>query len=365
MSTRLRKGVALTTKMPKNHKVGASGGRVTSYTIAKAVNVSQSTVSLVLSGKAGKRVAPATQALIIKTARDLGYQRNEIARVLRTGSTHLLALAVPNVEQPFFSQVLAAAELEARENGYSVILLGTTTDPEWPDRLCSMIASRQIAGCIVYAADDASEPRLAAIRENAIFIEAEDAGRSCVDLDILDGIQQVVGHLATLGHRQIGYFAADYDKAAYHRRYDAFCAIAEAQGLVHFAEWRAKAIFALEAATEAAAALLKTQRFTALVCDDDLLAAGVYRAARRLGMRIPEDLSVVGFDDIELARALAPELTTVAIPADKIGQIAVRLLVDHIQNENAEPNPPHLIKLSLVIRGSTAAPPGQSGQQGQ
>ena len=117
-------------------------GAVTSIAVAEAARVSQSTVSLVLSGKAAGRVSTATKTLVEETARRLGYQPNVSAQALRTGAAKTLALAVPNVQQPFFGQIFVAAELKAREHDYAVILIDTTTDLLWAERLVGMIRSR-------------------------------------------------------------------------------------------------------------------------------------------------------------------------------------------------------------------------------
>jgi LacI family transcriptional regulator/LacI family repressor for deo operon, udp, cdd, tsx, nupC, and nupG len=330
---------------------------VTSYAVAKAANVSQSTVSLVLSGKAAGRVSPATQALVLETARRFGYQKNELARVLRTGASRLLALAVPNVQQPFFGQILVAAELAAREADHSVILVDTTTDPGWVERLLGMFGSRLIAGCIVYASDDATETALADVRDRILFVEAENPPTSGIDLDVAGGVAKAVAHLAALGHRRIGYFAADYPKATYRRRLEAFGGEIVRHGLAHEPAWRAAATFEIDRATEVATTLLSTLPFTALFCDDDLLAAATYRAARRVGIDIPGALSVVGFNDIEMARMLEPELTTVAIPAEAVGRTAVRRLLGQLDTKAGEAEMPFVVELELRVRESTASRP--------
>jgi DNA-binding LacI/PurR family transcriptional regulator len=332
-------------------------GAVTSLAVARAARVSQSTVSLVLSGKAAGRVSPTTKALVEDTARRLGYQPNVSAQVLRTGAAKTLALAVPNVQQPFFGQIFVAAELKAREHDYAVILIDTVTDPLWAERLVGMMRSRLIAGCIVYASDDRSDPTLDSVKDSVLFIEAEDPKKSGVDLNFGGGMRAVVDHLAGLGHQRIGYFAAEYSKATYKRRFGSFLSELKRVGLPYRKEWRTSATFEVEMATSRAKSLLETADITALFCDDDLLAGAAYRAARRLGVAIPEQLSIVGFNDIEIARLLDPELTTVAIPADVIGRTAVERLLLQLQGAAATPRP-FVADLELRVRGSTS-PPGR------
>jgi DNA-binding LacI/PurR family transcriptional regulator len=334
------------------------GSPVTSAVVAKAAHVSQSTVSLVLSGKAAGRVSVSTQARVEKTARRLGYQPNVSAQVLRTGAVRMLALAVPNVQQPYFGQVLVAAELMAREHDYTVILIDTTTDHSWAERLVGMIRSRSVAGCIVYSSDDQSDPILSSVKDSVLFIEAEDPRKSGLDLDVEGGMHAVVDHLAGLGHKRIGYFAAEYPKATFRRRFESFLRELKQLGLPFLASWRTSAIFELEMATLRARSLFEDVDITALFCDDDLLAGAAYRAARGLGIAIPVQLSIVGFNDIEAARMLTPELTTVAIPAELVGRSAVELLLQQLQDATKAKRNPFIADLELRVRGSTA-PPGR------
>jgi DNA-binding LacI/PurR family transcriptional regulator len=340
---------------PKSAEIPATSAAVTSLAVAEAARVSQSTVSLVLSGKAAGRVSPATKALVEETARRLGYQPNVSAQALRTGAAKTLALAVPNVQQPFFGQIFVAAELMAREHDYAVILVDTTTDPLWAERLVGMMRSRLVAGCIVYASDELSELKLASVMSSVLLIEAEDPKKSGVDLDLGGGMRAVVEHLASHGHKRIGYFAAEYSKATYQRRFTSFLRELKRVGLRYRDEWRTSSTFDLETATRRAREFLESADVTALFCDDDLLAGAAYRAARLLGVPIPARLSIVGFNDIELARLLEPELTTVAIPAEAIGRAAVERLLQRLQG-NVAAQRPFIAELELRIRGSTSTP---------
>jgi len=358
------RGRSLLAKSLSRGRPGAWASKaVTSVVVAKAAKVSQSTVSLVLSGKAAGRVSAPTRKLVEETARKLGYQPNVSAQMLRTGVAKVLALAVPNVRQPYFGEIFVAAELLAREYEYAVILVDTTTDAAWAQRLVSMLRSRLVAGCIVYASDSASAAFLQPVRRQILLIEAEDQETSSVDLDLTGGMRAVARHFADLGHRRIGYFAAEYPKATYKRRSERLLAEAEALGLRHEPQWQASATFELEHATERARGLIEHAEFTALFCDDDLLAAGVYRAATQLGVAIPEQLSVVGFNDLELARMLKPELTSVSIPANVIARTAVDRLLKQIGSQKKTRAPPFIAELALRVRGSTAPPPGAERAQ--
>lgn len=332
----------------------ADSRSITSFAVAEAAGVSQSTVSLVMSGKAEGRVSEAKRRHVLDTAARLGYSPNASAQVLRTGVLKVIALAVPNVQQPFFGQVLVAAEVAARRHDHSVLLIDTSNDADWVDRLIGMIRSRLVAGCIVYASDDVDERRLRGIKDRILFVEAEDSRRSGIDLDIGGAMAAVVTHLTELGHARIGYLAARYPKATFRRRYGAFLDQMARRGLAMDPAWHADATFDLDTATGAAIELLEGRQITALFCDDDLLAAAAYRAARSLGRSIPDDLSVVGFNDIELARIIHPELTTIAIPAETVASASVERLLDQLNGKRAPSGATRVVPLELQIRGSTA-----------
>lgn len=327
---------------------------VTSRDVARETNVSQSTVSLVLNGKAEGRVSPATRELVQQAAARLGYRPNVSAQTLRTGVGKTLAFAVPDIQQPFFGGVLVAAEVAAREQGYSVLLVDTATDPFWSERLVGMIQSRMIAGCITYSPDAEAEARFADVSDRVVMVESDTPALSGVDLSIDAAMKAVVGHLVGLGHHKIGHFAAAYPKLTFRHRRASFLAELGRAGIATDPLGYAASTFEIDAATEAAKRLIETG-VTAIACDDDLLAGAAYRAARQLGVAIPDDLSVVGFNDIEFARLLAPELTTVNIPADTLGREATHRLLDKL-NGKAVRSKPTVVKLRLIVRQSTARP---------
>lgn len=330
---------------------GEREGAVTSTMVARAANVSQSTVSLVLSGKSAGRVSAATRTLVEETARQLGYRPNVSAQTLRTGIVKTLAFAVPDLQQPFFGQVLYAAELFACRHGYNIILIDTLADADWAGRLLQMFNSHTIAGCIVYASDKETERRLAPMQNNVVYIEADDEALSGIDLNTAGVMKAVAEHLAALGHRRIGYLAARYPRALFQRRFDSFVQQLALVGIAFTPQRRQFSRFGVEEATACALQLLEND-VTAVVCDDDLLAGALYRAARKMGKSIPGDLSVIGFNDVEIARLLSPELTTIAIPAEEIGQRSVELLLAQLGPSHVRAKPA-ILDLHLRLRGST------------
>jgi LacI family transcriptional regulator/LacI family repressor for deo operon, udp, cdd, tsx, nupC, and nupG len=314
----------------------------TSVDVARAAGVSQTTVSLVFSGRAAGRVSDRTRELVERTAAELGYAPNTSARVLRGGRPQVLALAVPNVRNEYFSAVLVGGEVAAREQGMAMLLMDTSDEPDWVERMIDMDRAGMFAGAIVYAQPGEVTARLAAEVERLVFVECpEPQGRPAVDLDLAGGMRQVVEHLRALGHRRIGHARADLPRETFRLR---AVHLADELGAepAHFSS-----DFDVDEATARAVDFLRANEITAIFCDDDLLAGAVYRACAQLGRSIPGELSVIGFNDVALTRYLAPELTSVAIPAETVGRLAVRALLG---DDGA------LVPLTLRVRASTAAP---------
>ena len=332
---------------------GVQDRAATGADVARLVGVSQATVSLVMTGKADGRISTERRRRVLQAARSLGYQPNATARSLRLGRTRTIALIVPNVANPFFASVLLGAERAARGRRHAVMLLDTGEDPDWLDWIGDVLADRAADGCIVYAADPIPDRKIRRLGRHVVLVEASTRGAGSLGLDIAGGARLAVEHLLGLGHSRIAHLAADYDKETFRVRELTYRATLAAVGLDDSGVV-ARARFDIESSAAAARAMLNSvPRPTAIVCDDDLLAAGVYKAARSMGLSIPDDLSVVGFDDIELARMLEPELTTVAIPAEQLGAAAVEATLAMVEGGSPQNA---MISLSLRVRGSSARP---------
>ena len=330
--------------------------RPTSRDVAQAAGVSQAAVSLVLGDKWRGRVSATTAERVREAARDLGYRPNLAARNLRLGRTRTVLLVVPVLTTEFFAGVYTGAARVAAEHGFGVVLypspegIGPARDP---------FASAQAALDGVIASSMAADA-LTAIRGDQLPLVMLDSdpegslGAATVNLDIADGIRQVADHLLTLGHRHFLHLAADVPSWTFEVRARE---LAARVGSVTGTSVRTtRAPISIEGALAAAEAALADpgSRVTALVCDDDKLAAGAYKAARRLGLRIPDDLSITGLDDLALATAIDPELTTVRLDAELFGEHGMRALLAVLDGRVPEEGD---IPVELVVRGSTA-PPG-------
>lgn len=335
-----------------------SSTRPTSRDVAQAAGVSQAAVSLVLGDKWRGRVSETTAERVRAAARDLGYRPNLAARNLRLGRTRTVLLVVPALTTEFFAGVYTGAARVAAEHGFGVVLypspegIGPARDP---------FASAQAALDGVIASSMAADA-LSAIRGDQLPLVMLDSdpdgslGAATVNLDIADGVRQVAEYLLNLGHRHFLHLAADVPSWTFEVRARELAArVAAVTGTT---VRTARAPISIDDALTAAEAALSAPgpRPTALVCDDDKLAAGAYKAARRLGLRIPDDLSVTGLDDLALATALDPELTTVRLDAELFGERGMQALLAVLEGQEPEAGD---IPVDLVVRASTA-PPGPS-----
>ncbi len=333
-----------------------AGARATSRDVARAAGVSQATVSLVLGEKWHGRVSEPTAEAVRAAAEQLGYRPNLAARSLRLGRTRTALLVVPALTSEFFARVYAGAARVAADNGFGVVLypspegVGPAQDPFTSARaaLDGVIASSMAADALA-ALQDGGLPLVMLDSD-----PADSAAAATVNPEVADGMRQIAGHLLSLGHRRLVHVAAAVDSWTFRERARSLAeAVRGVPGAVVHTEPTALEVEAARAAAERALSR-PGPRPTALVCDDDLLAAGACKAARRLGLRVPEDVSVTGFDDLTLATALEPELTTVRLSAEQVGAGGMHALLTALEGR---PPTSATIPVTLFPRASTAAPP--------
>jgi DNA-binding LacI/PurR family transcriptional regulator len=322
---------------------------VTSVDVARAAGCSQSTVSLVLSGKAGGRVSEATADGVRRAAHDLGYRPNVAARALRSGAARAIGLVVRDVTNPFFARVLRGAQHAARETGHAVALIEATDDGAEVEAL----PAGAVDGFLFFA----KEPPPAARRDphlRSVLVEAASEDVPFVRLDVEAGVTAAVEHLLALGHRRIGHLRAAVDVETFRLRASAVAAALGAAGLDPADQPWTAADVAFGSAREGALRLLRApQPPTALLCDDDLMAGGAYLAARDLGLAIPGDVAIVGFDDLDYTVVLDPPLTTVRADAEDLGAQAFEVLAELLAGGAPASR---VLAVELVVRGSTVSP---------
>lgn len=336
--------------------------RPTSRDVARAAGVSQATVSLVLGGKWRGRVSERTAGTVREAAGQLGYRPNLAARNLRLGRTRTALMVVPALTNEYFARVYTGAARVAAEHGFGVVLypspegVGPARDPFGSARAAidGVIASSMAADALAGIGGD---------RRGELPLVMLDSGPGAaggpptVDLAVADGFRQVARHLLALGHRNVAHLAGDVDTWTFRIRAETVAA--ELRGVPGVRLTTESCALDVSAAQAAALRALSGPgpRPTALLCDGDVLAAGACKAARGLGLRVPGDLSVSGFDDLSLATALDPELTTVRLPAEEVGARGMSALLTVLDGGRVAPTE---LPVELVVRASTAAapPPG-------
>ncbi|RFU87053.1 LacI family transcriptional regulator [Streptomyces triticagri] len=334
----------------------AASTRPTGKDVARAAGVSQAAVSLVLGDKWQGRVSPDTARRVRDAARRLGYRPNLAARNLRLGTTRTALLVVPALTNDFFARVYTGAARIAAQHDFGVVVypsptgIGPAKDP-------FASASTALDGVI---ASSMAATSLTAIRGAALPLVMLDSDpddplpATHVNLALADGMHQIAHHLTALGHRHILHLAADIDSWTFAVR--AHALTTALQDTPDTTLRTAPTPLTVHGALDTTLHALHTTRPrpTALVCDDDLIAAGASKAARRLGLHIPQDLSITGFDDLTLATALEPELTTIHLPAEQVGERGMQALLALLDGRTPRTDP---LPTTLVVRDSTAPPP--------
>ena len=322
--------------------------RPTSIDVARCAGVSQSTVSLVFSGKGKGRVSEATAERVRECARELGYRPNAAAQALRLGASRAVALLVPDMTNPFFSRVLRGAQRAAAAAGYIVILVDTQNDRHWESQSFEALRAGPVDGYMLF---EVTEPEALGPDENVVLMETEAPRRPSVRFDGEAGAAAAFEHLVELGHTRIGHLAAAFRALTFEDREKARQRVLTEAGIDPDAQPRVMTPITIEDARANGLELLDEEP-TAVFCDDDVIAAGLYLAARDRGIGIPEDVSVIGFDDMDFARVLSPPLTTVALDAALLGSTAFELLEQRLAGKRTRRR--IVLPAPLLVRGSTA-----------
>jgi len=315
------------------------------YEVAKRAGVSTATVSRVLSQP--EVVAPATRRKVMAAVERLGYTPNAAATNLRTLRTKKFVVTVPDISNPFFSLILQGIEDTALREGYSVLLGDTQHDEQREERYALMLRRKEAAALV-----RSMPPGRAPIVNGCEF--SPRLGIPSVHIDNATAASDAMDHLYRLGHRRVGIVTGPLVSPLSRDRLRGATARAKKAGADRdFIVMNGD--FSIESGALAAERLLgRKESPTAIFCFNDEMAMGVIDTARRRKLRIPDDLSLVGFDDIRFARYTDPPLTTVAQPMRQIGEGTVRLLLEIVQG-NGSPESvtlPH----TLVVRSSTAPP---------
>ena len=332
--------------------------------IGELVGVSQSTVSRVLSGAASTvPVAPETRARILQVVAESGYTPNPVARALRGARTGLVGLIVRDISDPFFGMAIAAITAEARRHGYNVVLGHVRSSGHEAVALREVLEMGHCDGVLLLGDLRDQATLLADLVGHptplvGLWQGARAARIPVVNVDNRAGVRLALEHLLGLGHQHIGFVQGGRTGDGVERR-EAYLECLRAAGVSSPEGYVQIAANTFAEAASAAERLLSLQQPpTAILASTDVAAIGSLKAAARCGRHVPEQLSVVGFDDIPLAEAAVPSLTTVHQPIERIAREAVQQLLPLIAGPEQQPRHRrrHSLEPSLVVRESTAPP---------
>jgi len=328
--------------------------------VARLAGVSTATVSRALSKP--ETVAESTRNTVLAAAEKTGYRVNLSARNLRRQRTGAIVVLVPNLGNPFFSEILAGIETALSEADINMLVVDTrqahmkpqlvieylhasradgiiALDGSLPDAILSVASSGTGAPPIIFACEWTPNGDFSSVRANNAH-----------------GSALAISHLVELGHHKIGIVTGPEDNVLTHTRSEGALKEMAAHGFALDPSHLFSGDFSLDAGARAAQAWLELeQRPSALFCQSDLMAFGFISELARHGISVPNDVSVVGFDDIAIARRFIPALTTLRQPRDKIGSCAAQMLINHIQTSSRLAIETKILEVELIVRDSTKA----------
>ncbi|MBN1283906.1 MAG: LacI family DNA-binding transcriptional regulator [Anaerolineae bacterium] len=334
--------------------------------VARLAGVSRATVSYIVNGLTDGRVAitEETQQRVLDAIEKLGYEPHAMARSLRLGTTHTIGLLLPDMRNPHYWQIACGAEQQAQDAGYDLLLVNTSLDPDKEIHAVNALSRRRIDGLVLLLTFPERHTqeieRLADKRVPVVALGGRIPGVDCVDNGYRDGAVHVMEYLIQLGHRRIGLIHGVASEMLGQERRLIYRRVVQTAGLPVGADYIEPCGTTPEAGYLAAQRLLsRSPRPTALMVINDLLAIAAVRAAAEMGLRVPEDLSIASFDDIELASYVTPPLTTVRVNAEEMGRAAVRLVFARLQDPALPPQQIY-IPSELIVRASTGPAPVQT-----
>jgi LacI family transcriptional regulator len=331
---------------------------VTRNDVAALAGVAPSTVSYVVNN-GPRSVSVEAREQVLKAIAKLGYHPSDVARSLRTRRTLTIGLVIPDITNPYYGEMAQAVEEVSFEHGYTVILAHSSHLPEREIRYSQVLRSKQVDGAIFLPVTPDLEPLHVLQRAGiaVVVLERFVPGYPCIMADEHCAGFLATRHLLELGHRRIGCIALAGDSTSSVARAEGYRAALLEAGILPERDLVVECENGYGAGEMAAHRFLQlSQRPTAVVAHNDLMAIGSMKAFTEAGLKIPGDISVVGFDDIAAASYVQPPLTTIACPKRQMGKAAIELLLSLMRSEERVTPSATKLAVELVVRGSTGRP---------
>lgn len=307
----------------------------TIFDVARAAGVSKSTVSRVINGHG--YVSPAVMARVTRVIAALGYSPNSLARGLVLQRSNCVGVIVSDIADPFFSQAIRGAEETSSVAHYNILLASTGWDAKRELALLKLFNEGRVDGLLFISGNRVPEPHLRALKQGSLPIVLVDRNPENVPLDAVNvdnrgAAEQAVEHLIALGHTRIAFIGGPASVNASQERLEGYRSALWQHGIPVRPDYVAVGNFRIDGGVSAAAYLLALpEPPTAIFAANDLTAVGAIQAARQAGRRVPDDVSILGVDDIEAAALIEPPLTTLRQPRYQLGELGMKILLRRIE----------------------------------
>ncbi len=334
--------------------------QATQTDVAQAAGVSRATVSYVLNERynSAMPISTKTKEKVLKAVADLGYNPDARARSLRSGKTQTLGLIIPNLHNPHHWEIVEGVMQKAHKLGYEILFSSSDLESKKEENSIKALFRRSVDGIILLPSFIKLYPKLlqqiSELQLPVVTIGCRDIGIDCIGSIDTEATNNAIKHLENLGHKKIGFLVTGENQTSGEDRlYPYFQSLTKnKRALISKQIVRVKSTIE-DAYRKSLELLKKDNRPTAIITVNDYFAVGVLRAASDLNINIPEDLSIISFDDILLANFTSPRLTTVRLEAKAVGQGAVTILLNRLNNKNLAIQKER-IPAKLIIRESTA-----------
>ena len=337
--------------------------RVSIKDVARIAGVSIATVSRCINNP--ERVLEKTRIRVQDAIRKTGYAPNTLAQSFRRGKTHVIMVVLPSVGDPFFTDVMRGIRSVASSHDYSLLINETQFNTMTEDEIGSMVVSRMADGIALLASMSPFGTRVLSSNNHRALpivigfetLSLELTDYPAVHIDNVAAAQEATNHLLSHGHRKIAFISGPEHSLLTKDREYGFRAAMKKAGLEIQDGWVAEGDMTIAGAIKATRGLLDhPNRPTAIFCANDEMAMACIHEIKSTGLRVPQDLSVIGFDDVRYAEILDPPLTTISQPAEEIGKRVMQRLLHEIEEGRSRNARPEIVPHQLIIRKSVAAP---------